>query len=230
MILRTLLIGALIAGTLTGVLFTTIQQLQVTPLILEAETYESANSGHTHASLQSDHTHESNTSISPFNNQRLWFSLLANVLAGIGFALIIASAIQFSGQKGWQKGLLWGIAGFIVFFAAPSFGLHPKLPGTTGAPLLEQQLWWIATATATAVGIALLVFSRSTGLKGIALLLLIMPHIIGAPLAEQAYSSVPDWLLQKFVIASTIANALFWLILGTSVGYLLRNSSNSTTE
>ncbi len=232
MILRTLLLGALIAGTLTGVLFTAVQQFQVTPLILEAETYESAaaTTEHSHTAQSTVHEHEHDAATSTKDNTRLLFSLLANILAGIGFALITASAIIFSGQKGWRKGLLWGLAGFIVFFVAPSLGLHPKLPGTTGAPLLHQQLWWITTAAATAAGIALLVFSRSTALKGIGVLLIVMPHLVGAPLPEQAYTSVPELLVQKFVIASTLANAVFWMILGTLIGYLLRNTGDTFPE
>ena len=36
------LISALVAGTLSGVFLTAVQQFQVTPLILETEIYESA--------------------------------------------------------------------------------------------------------------------------------------------------------------------------------------------
>lgn len=215
--LRTMLIVALMAGTISGVLLTAIQQFQVTPLILEAETYESPDTAEAHV-----HPQDTHSSVSDENKRRLLFSVLANILTGIGFALIVASAITFSAQKGWRKGLLWGVAGFIVFFAAPSLGLHPKLPGTEGAPLLHQQLWWIATALATATAIAMLVFSRPLSLKGIGILLLIIPHLVGAPLPEQAYSSAPEFLAQKFVVASTLTNATFWLILGALSGHLLR--------
>lgn len=228
--LRTILIGALIAGTVTGVLFTAIQQFQVTPLILEAESHESSITDHAHSHGQAAHSNAIDPSTPDEGAQRILFSLLANIFAGIGFALIVASAITFSGQKGWRKGLLWGVAGFIVFFAAPSLGLHPKLPGTAGAPLLHQQLWWIATAAATAAGLAMLVFSRSLPFKGIGILLLVIPHIVSAPLPEQAYASVPDLLAQKFVIASAIANAAFWLILGTLSGYLLRKPDNAFSK
>jgi len=217
MLLRTILIGALMAGTITGVLFTVIQQFQVTPLILEAETYESSDTDHAHA----QEAHSTSSASVDENTQRMLFSLLANVLAGIGFALIAASAITFSDQKGWRKGLLWGIAGFMVFFAAPSLGLHPKLPGATGAPLLHQQLWWVSTAAATAAGMALLVFAHRLPFKGMGLLLLVAPHLVGAPLPEQAFSSAPESLVQEFVIASTLANAAFWLILGALSGYFL---------
>lgn len=232
MLLRLILISALIAGTLTGALFTAVQQFQVTPLIVEAETYESsATDDHHHADNGSSHSHNE-TPLLNEDNQRLLLSLLANILAGVGFALVIVSGIVFSSQTGWKKGLFWGIAGFLVFFAAPSLGLSPKLPGTSGAPLLHQQLWWIATAASTAAGLAMLVFSRSTLLRGVGLLLLTIPHLVGAPQPEQLITSAPDELLQRFVIAASLANAIFWLCLGALSGYLLRNLDNtpSATE
>ncbi len=223
MILRTLLIAALVAGTLSGIALTAIQQLQVTPLIVEAETYESTTD-HAHGS------HAADTSSADTDDQRLLLSLLSNILAGIGFSLVVASAITLSSQKGWRKGLLWGAAGFLVFFAAPALGLPPKLPGTAGAPLLDQQLWWISTAAATAVGIALLVFSRPIALKGIGIFVLLIPHIAGAPLPEQAQGLAPEPLLQQFIIASTITNAIFWLLLGLLVGHFLRKLDDTSPK
>lgn len=230
MMLRTLLIGALMAGTISGILLTVIQQFQVTPLILEAETYESSNTDHAHSHDHGAHSHTIESSTATESNQRLLLSLLANVLAGVGFALVVASAIALSSQKGWRKGLLWGVAGFIVFFAAPALGLQPKLPGTAGAPLLDQQLWWISTAAATAVGIALLVFSRPMAFKGIGILFLVIPHIVGAPLPEQAYGLAPESLAQQFVIASAITNAAFWLILGLLSGHFLRKLDDTSPK
>ncbi|MCF6211105.1 MAG: CbtA family protein [Gammaproteobacteria bacterium] len=224
MMLRTLLLAALMAGTISGILLTAIQQLQVTPLIVEAETYEP---GAGHAQTHDHATSAAETSGNDENDQRLLLSLLSNVFAGIGFSLLVASAITLSNQKGWRKGLLWGGAGFIVFFAAPALGLPPKLPGTTGASLLDQQLWWISTAAASAVGIALLVFSRPRLLKGIGVLILLIPHIAGAPQPEQVYSLAPEFLAQQFVIASAISNATFWLLLGLMIGHFLRNLDDS---
>ena len=231
MMLRTILVGALIAGTITGVLLTAIQQFQVTPLILEAELYESPNADHVQSHDQAIQSLATDSSIPDEDNQRLLFSLLSNIFAGIGFAMIIASAITFSGQMGWRKGLLWGVAGFNCVFLLPRpLGLHPELPGTEAAPLLHRQLWWVATAAVTAAGIAMLVFSRRITFKGIGILLLFIPHIVGAPLPEQAYTSAPELLVEKFAIASTITNAIFWLILGTLSGYFLRKLDDTFLE
>ncbi len=227
--LRMILISAFIVGAISGVFLTALQQYNVTPLILEAESYESSANGHAHEHGTSAHSH-SNQQVDDDTTQRLYLSLLSNIFAAIGFALITVAAITFSNQAGWKKGLLWGAAGFIVFYIAPSLGLPPKLPGTSGAPLLYQQLWWGATASATAAAIAMLVFSSKLSFKGVGLLLLIIPHLVGAPVPEQFVSSAPDSLLQQFVIASGLTNAFFWLILGTLSGYFLYKFDDHTSE
>ena len=61
----------------------------------------------------------------------------------------------------WRDGLLWGLAGFVVFTAAPGLGLPPELPGMPVAPLTARQTLWIATAAATAGGLCLLAFRHT---------------------------------------------------------------------
>ncbi|HFD31084.1 MAG TPA: cobalt transporter [Gammaproteobacteria bacterium] len=233
--LRSILISAILVGTISGIFLTAVQQYKVTPLILEAETYESSDDGHSHThekAESTEHADKADSHSHDESDQRLLLSLLSNIFAGIAFAFITEAAIVYSEQKGWAKGILWGLAGFIVFYAAPSLGLHPKLPGTSGAPLLHQQLWWVATATATAAGIAMLVFSsKSKSLfKAIGVLLLASPHIVGAPVPAQIITSVPDLLMQKFVIASALTNVSFWLVLGVLSGYFLYKFDNHAAE
>ena len=75
-------------------------------------------------------------------------SLLATY--GIGFALLLVSAYAFSGASvDWRRGLYWGLAAFATFTLAPGLGLPPEVPGTSAAPLLDRQIWWVATAVAT---------------------------------------------------------------------------------
>ncbi len=220
---RSLLIAALMAGAAAGLLLTGIQQLQVTPIILAAEKFETATTevpAHEH----SGHSHEhGDVAWSPADGvERMLFTLFSNVLAGIGFALIIAAGMGIRGHSGWLKGLGWGLAGYAVFFVAPSLGLHPKVPGTAGAALAEQQLWWISTVVASAAGLALLAFGRSLLLRGIAVILLVMPHLFGAPLPVQAGSLVPQQLSDDFILATAMVNAIFWLVLGLLSGRFLQ--------
>jgi len=214
--LRRILFAAIIAGTLTGILFTAVQHLQVIPLIQEAESHE--------AGTPTQHEHASADAHSDDVVERHLFTLLANVLAGISFAMILASAITLSKHAGLRKGLLWGVAGYLCFFVAPALGLTPKLPGTLGAPLYYQQVWWVATVVSTAIGLGLLVFAKNILLKSLGLIFIAMPHVIGAPVPAQAYSSAPEQLRHDFIIASALANAAFWLILGSTSGHLLRKT------
>jgi predicted cobalt transporter CbtA len=62
--------------------------------------------------------------------------VLANVSMAVGFALMLVAAFALSGRRiTWRSGLLWGLAGYGVFFVAPSLGLPPEVPGTLAAPL-----------------------------------------------------------------------------------------------
>ncbi len=213
--LRTVLFAAILAGTLTGVLYTGIQHLQLIPLIHAAESYETG-------AYAQQHVHDNGEV-----TERQLFTLLANVLSGISFSLLLASAIILSRQTGWRKGLLWGLGGYLSFFVAPSLGLSPKLPGTHGAPIDHQQVWWIATVTATVIGLCLMVFSRHVLLKMLGLILVVLPHIIGAPQPEQVYSAAPEQMRHDFIVASALANAGFWIILGFLSGYLLHRTETT---
>lgn len=220
--LRSILIAALLAGAIGGGLLTAIQQLQTTPLILEAEKFETAAGGGPTEQHADGHGHEHGEAWSPeAGTERLSFTLLSNVLASIGFAMLIACGITLSGHKGWAKGLLWGLAGYAVFFVAPSLGLHPKLPGTVSAPLQDQHIWWLATVAASATGLSLLIFAKSILLKGVGLLFMLIPHLVGTPLPQETNDAISSELSKDFIIASSIANGVFWLILGALSGYLM---------
>lgn len=222
--LRSILTAALLAGTIAGVLFTGIQQFQVTPLILEAEKYELVSTEDASAQHDADEHQHDEGWIPGAGTERLSFTLLANVLGGIGFALLLVTGITLSGHKGWAKGLLWGLAGYAVFFLAPSLGLHPKLPGTISAALQERQIWWLATVATSATGLALLVFARGILLKGTGILFIIIPHVVGAPLPPAGEELVSAQMSRDFIVASGVANAFFWLILGVLSGYLMRKT------
>jgi predicted cobalt transporter CbtA len=52
---------------------------------------------------------------------------------------------------------------------------------------------------------------------------LILPHAIGAPMA-QGSSAVPVALIHQFAIVSTLTTGLFWLVLGTVGGLFYARS------
>ncbi len=77
-----------------------------------------------------------------------------------------------------------------------------------------RQAWWLSTVISTGIGLALIVLVRAWGWKAAGVVLLVIPHLIGAPHPDVFGASAPQELAQAFVLASGIANAIFWVVLG----------------
>lgn len=223
---------AALAGLIAGLVATAAHQLGTVPLILQAEVFEQAGgeqaggaAGHHHhgpdaASHDAAGHHDEEAWAPQDGLERAGYTALGDVLTGIGFALLLVCAYVISGREvDWRRGLLWGLAGFAVFTLAPGLGLHPELPGTESAPLADRQIWWFATVLATAAGLALLVFGRRPILAPLAIALLILPHLYGAPQPEMHHSTAPAGLIQDFAQQAFAANLLFWAVLGALTGY-----------
>ena len=216
MIARVILI-ALISGTLAGWASTAVQALRLTPLILQAEAYETGD-----APEQPEHDR---SELTPWDTtgglERFLFTALANMLTGVGFGLLLAAAVVMRGKPvDFRACALWGMAGFATFAFAPALGLPPELPGSQAAELVARQLWWLATAGATGAGLALIVFARRPVLPLIGAALLVLPHILGAPHPERVGGSAPPELAASFAVLSLAAAAVFWVVLGASIGFL----------
>ncbi len=149
------------------------------------------------------------------------YTLLADILTGVGFALLVGAGLTLrGGEVGWRQGLLWGLAGFATFVIAPSLGLPPQLPENEAAPLLDRQVWWLGTAVATGCALALIAFTtRARWIAMLAAVLIVLPHLYGAPELPEHVAAVPAALSHHFVVSATVVNFLFWLILGASTGY-----------
>ncbi len=146
------------------------------------------------------------------------FTALANLVTAIGFGLLLVAVSEFAGGvRSWREGLVWGLAGFATFTLAPGLGLPPELPAMPAAELGPRQAWWIACVAMTGVGLWLIAFSRSLGLALVGGLLLVVPHLIGAPQPASHESPIPADLHHRFVVAVTVTNLVFWLLLGYAV-------------
>ena len=216
-VFRRLLCVALCAGLLSGIFATVAQQIGTVPVILQAEEYEKAAE---HSAATEAHEHSASAWEPENGVERTAYTLLADVLAGIGFALLLAAGLTLrGGEVTWRQGIFWGLAGFATFTIAPGLGLPPEVPGTAAAPLLERQLWWLATALSTGCGLALLAFSRRAPWAVFGAILIVLPHLYGAPQSAAHDAAAPEFLARQFVVAVTVVSFLFWLILGASTGF-----------
>lgn len=141
-----------------------------------------------------------------------------------GFALLLAAGLSLQERSGWRWGLLWGLAGYAVFFVAPAIGMPPELPGAEGGALHGRQLWWVATAASTAAGLALAVFARHPALRILGVVFVALPQFFSAPQPHGHGGAAPAALARDFIRATYIANAILWLTLGAIVGALGRRA------
>lgn len=241
---RRLFFVAALAGLIAGVLVTVAHEVGTVSLILEAEKYENAGEAApadaaadtaaattteaatetTAATAEHDHDAADGEEWGPEDGfQRTAFTLLADVVTGIGFALLLVSAYALrGGEIDWRKGLYWGLAGFATFTLAPGLGLSPEVPGTEAAPLFDRQFWWVATAVATAGGLALVFFSKQALWALAGVVLMVLPHIYGAPQPAEYKALAPESIEQQFVVAVVVTSLLFWAVLGSLSGYLYK--------
>jgi len=113
-----------------------------------------------------------------------------------------------------EAGVLWGAAGFVVFTLAPGLGLPPEVPGSMAAELGARQLWWGFAVTGAALGLGLLVFASKLYWKATGVVIMVLPHVAGAPQPEAIGGAVPPELAGHFVAASIVVSAIFWVLVG----------------
>ena len=239
MLFRRLFLCALLVGLLTGLFDSAVQRWQIVPLILAAEVFEASAAPpqveHAHAA-GATHSHEAQAWAPQDGLERTAYTVLANVLNAIGSALLLMPLLAFwnrqrAGQplalhKGYgasmRYGLLWGAAGWVCLFALPALGQAPELPGMQAAALHERQVWWSLTVACGAGGLAVLGMVRAKW-RVLGLGLLVLPFAIGAPQhagspfagMEADVALQMQQLVSRFVVATAVASAVQWLLLGT---------------
>ena len=223
-LLGRILLPAVLAGFVAGAFLTGLQHIEVIPLIFEAETYENRESaGHTH-DADAGAIQEVESWAPEDGLERAAYTLLANIIATIGFGLLLSVAFVILAAKGravaWRSGLLWGLAGFAIFNFAPALGLPPELPGSEAAALEGRQGWWILTVLLTALGLGLIAFARPLYLRALGGVALIIPHLIGAPAPDHHGGLAPEEMAERFIYASLATSAAFWLALGPLTAFL----------
>lgn len=236
---RRIVFLACLVGLLTGLVVTGLQLFVTVPIILEAETYEAGGgdaAAHTHAeaapAVAQDQMKEfagvlarMYRGIYAFQHaeadwepaeglQRHGYTLVANVLIAIGFGLLLGAAFSLREGVRWPEGLLWGLGGYATFFVLPALGLPPEIPGTFAADLVPRQGWWLLTVFCSGIGLALVALQRQWIWKIAGAILVIVPHILGAPHPEVHGGTAPQPLADAFIWRTAFVNAIFWLLLG----------------
>ena len=227
--IRKVLASALLSGLLAGVLVTVLQHFTTTPLILHAEEFE--DDGRDHAFLDSfyaggdfilahDGEEHGGEAWAPEEGmERMFYTFVANLIAGVGFALLLVAGFVLYGKPvDARRGVIWGIAGFATFAIAPALGLPPEVPGSMAAELGARQAWWLLTAVATGAGLWCLVLSARSWVKVLGVVLIVLPHIVGAPRPDEIGGPVPPELAGHFVAASLVTAFVFWAVLGWLAG------------
>lgn len=235
MIFRRLVLCALFVGTLAGLFLSLIQQAGVLPVIVAAEVFESAGeppeaSDHSHGAEAPGHHHDAAWAPEDGAERQTW-TVIANILAASGFALLLVPAItawEAAGRRpraGWRSGLAWGAAGWVCVFAVPALGLPPEIPGAAAASLGERQAWWLLAVVCAAIALGGFALLRGLPRWGI-LAVVALPFVIGAPhLPTSAFAGYPadvaaqmEALATRFAVVTAITNAAYWLVLGALAG------------
>ena len=221
----------MIVGVIAGALLGALQNFTTTPIIIAAEFYEvtadpsAETDGHSHS-----HGDEQAEAWGPEDGfERTAYTILASILTAIGFAMLVIAPMAFTKKTSLLSGLLFGLAGYLSFYVAPSMGLLPEIPGTIAANLEGRQGWWLMTVILTAAGLGCLAFIKSP-FRFFGLGLIAIPHILGAPLPEhhgfanthpEAVAALTD-LSNEFILMTAITLFIFWVVLGMLSGYVAK--------
>lgn len=240
---KTILLSALGAGLAACLVITALQAFTTEPLILHAEEFEGA--GHDHGVAAPEHEHpdgaaphshgepaaagEEPEEWGPADGaERVAFTAFANLVVGVGASLILLALMVLQGAEiDARRGLFWGAAAFVAVALLPALGLPPELPGTPAADVLDRQIWWIGTAIASGAGIALIAFGGHWAVKLAGLVVLVLPHVIGAPAPPSHDVAYPGALAGEFVIASLLVSAVLWSFAGAAAGWLYQRLSRT---
>jgi len=213
-----ILTSAVFAGAAAGLIAALLQLAFVQPVLLHAELYETGELVHFGADAVSAHP-----DISGFDPMRNGLSILFSMLTYVGFALVMVAAMSLAERQGHmvsgRSGLLWGLAGFIAFHFAPGLTLAPEVPGVAAADVGERQIWWSATVASAAIAMWLIAFGRNWVAWGGAIVLLLAPHVIGAPEPDVFSGPVPTEIGALFAARAFGAGLAGWVLLGCFSGY-----------
>ncbi|CUH68631.1 cobalt transporter subunit CbtA (proposed) [Thalassovita autumnalis] len=210
--------SALFAGFAAGLIAAVLQLIFVQPVLLHAELYEAGELVHFGGTLNAVEQE-----LPGFDAMRDGLSVLFTALIYTGYAFMLVGAMALASDRGHavtaRNGIIWGIAGYIAFHFAPAVSLPPELPGVAAADVVDRQIWWFGTVISAAIAMALIGFGSGWAAWGVAAVLLLAPHVIGAPQPEYFAGPVPPELGGEFAGRALGVGLASWAILGCFAGF-----------
>jgi len=218
--LTRIVMSALLAGLVAGVVSFATGMWKTSPIIVHAEVFEQQASM-AETSSASEAKADEGEHWAPENGfERSLWTFIAGVVTTTGFAFMLVGAMVLSGRNvGLKEGVIWGLCAFAAIFAWPSLGLAPEPPGLVAADLGARQLWWLFTVVSALTALVLLLLKDGALWKVAGLLLLAIPYVIGAPRVEVSAGNVPAEIASEFAAASLVLTAVTFLVLGGASGF-----------
>jgi cobalt transporter subunit CbtA len=216
-----IVLAVILSGIAAGLVMGLLQHVRLTPLILEAETYEHVAHGHS----AEPHSH-GEQSWSPANGiERTFYTTLTSIISAVGFGLMMIGLaftfkIPFTRSNAW----IWGLCGFFALNFSPAIGLPPELPGMASADLNNRLFWWAGDVVFAVMGLAGIYHAyRGKPAWSAAAVCLLFPFVFSAPQSVTgSANALPAHLAAQFVTSSLGANLVMWLVLSIALSYALQ--------
>ncbi|MGR3662535.1 MAG: CbtA family protein [Paracoccaceae bacterium] len=244
---KILVSSALFAGIAAGLIAALLQFWLVTPLLLEGEEYETGNKSHFAGVAMTANTHDHDAhshdavevettgeeaAEEPENMLvRHAKTFAVNLITFTGFGLILVAGFAFAARFGHtvtlQTGMIWGLLGFIALQLAPAAGLAPELPGTPAADVVARQYWWFSTVIASVIALAMIAFGKALPFVIAGIILLLVPHLIGAPELPFFAGVAPPELSALFVARTLFVAMIAWVVLGGVAGHFWQRGTEN---
>ncbi|MGD9294376.1 MAG: CbtA family protein [Roseobacter sp.] len=214
-----LLTSGLFAGAAAGLIAAVLQLYFVQPVLLHAELYEAGDLVHFGATA----TVAADQDLGGIDLVRDGLSIVFTMLVYSGYAMVLVSLMSVAESRGavinGRTGLLWGTAGFVAVHLAPGFSLAPEVPGAAAADITLRQYWWFATVACAGGAMWLAAFGKSWMAWSVAVILLLAPHIYGAPQPDVFTGPVPTELGALFAARALGVGLAAWVMVGGFAGY-----------
>lgn len=212
------LLAAILAGLAAGLLMGLIQHVRLTPLILEAETFEHVAHGHGGEA----HSHGDQVWSPADGLERTFYTTLTAIAAAAGFALLLAGVsfvtnIPITLSNGW----IWGLCGFLAVSLNPAISLPPELPGMAAVELKTRLFWWLACVAISGFGLWLIAVAKDYWWRIAGVINLALPHVFAPARPNEVGNHIPANLVAEFVSNSLAANLVMWIVIGVGLGIAL---------